>query len=108
MFVKAVRWLYLGVEVDGDIVATCTINICANLSWSGRSYAMIENVIVEKTYRHQGIGKALLQAAKQYAQDKNCYKVALLTGTTEQAAVAFYQSVGFEASKIGFQIRFNA
>lgn len=36
----------VGAFIDDGMVGTCTINICANLSWSGRPYAIIENVVV--------------------------------------------------------------
>jgi len=36
----------LGAEIGGKIIGTCAVVICPNLSWSGRPYAMIENVVV--------------------------------------------------------------
>lgn len=97
----------LGAVDNGKIVGTCTVNICPNFSWSGRPYAIIENVIVTKDERNKGIGKALLTAAKDYARSKNCYKVALLTGAKEKFVLQFYESAGFDRSKTGFQVRFN-
>ena len=90
------------------IIGTCTVNICPNFSWSGRSYAIIENVIVSKTYRNKGIGKLLLLSAKLYAEKYNCYKVALMTGSKEESVLNFYKSAGFEGNKIGYQVRFQA
>ncbi|WP_425348429.1 hypothetical protein [Vreelandella neptunia] len=43
------------------MVGTCTVNMCANLNWSGRTYVIIENVIVSKAHRKQSIGKAILK-----------------------------------------------
>ncbi|KGK42241.1 hypothetical protein LH51_08290 [Nitrincola sp. A-D6] len=93
--------------VEG-LVGTCTVNICANLSWSGRSYAIIENVIVSKAYRGQGVGKAILQYAQAFAQRAGCYKVGLMTGSKDPATYRFYESSGFSPSKQGFQVRFSA
>ena len=98
----------VGAFTDSDMIGTCTINLCPNLSWSGRPYAMIENVIVSKTDRNQGAGKALLQYAKEYAQHAGCYKVALMTGSRYPAVHQFYASAGFSANKQGYQLRFNA
>jgi len=93
---------------DGRSVGTCTVNICANLSWGGRPYAIIENVIVAADYRQQGVGKALLEKAIEHARNAGCYKVALMTGSTKESTLRFYENAGFEQSKTGFQIRFNA
>lgn len=69
----------VGAITDDGIVGTCTVNICANLSWSGRPYAVIENVIVSKAYRKQGIGHAILRYAAEFAQQAGRYKVVLIT-----------------------------
>ncbi|PCF94355.1 GNAT family N-acetyltransferase [Vreelandella nigrificans] len=69
----------VGAITDDGMVGTCTVNICANLSWSGRPYAIIENVIVSKAYRKQGIGHAILRYAAEFAQQAGCYKVVLIT-----------------------------
>ncbi len=94
--------------VDFAVVGSCTLNICPNFSWSGRPYAIIENVIVTQTHRNQGIGKALLGHAANLAEGKGCYKVALMTGSKEPSTLKFYESAGFKGNKQGFQRRFNA
>lgn len=97
----------VGISED-KIISTCTLNLCANLSWSARPYAIIENVMVHPDCRKQGIGKAMLHFAAAQAKAKDCYKVALMTGSKRESTLAFYQTAGFEPSKAGFQIRFNA
>lgn len=98
----------VGVFTGSDLVGSCTVNVCSNLSWSGRPYAIIENVVVSKAYRSQGLGKALLEYSKNFAQRADCYKVALLTGSRDPATHKFYVSAGFSDNKQGYQIRFNA
>ncbi|MES2826081.1 MAG: GNAT family N-acetyltransferase [Pseudomonadota bacterium] len=94
--------------LDSSVVGTCTLNLCPNFSWSGRPYAMIENVIVASAHRNTGIGKALLNHAENLAESKGCYKVALITGSKEPSIIKFYESAGFKGNKQGFQRRFNA
>jgi GNAT superfamily N-acetyltransferase len=98
----------VGAFVDGKLVGTCTVNMCANLSWSGRPYAIIENVIVAPAERGKGIGKAVLQYAQHFAHEAGCYKVALMTGSKKPETLKFYEGAGFRADKIGFQRRFGA
>ncbi len=98
----------VGAFIQGDMVGTCTINICPNLSWSGRPFAIIENVVVTLSQRNKGIGKALLVFAKGYCQEFGCYKVALMTGSKKPETHKFYESAGFVGSKTGYQARFDA
>ena len=91
-----------------SIVGTCTLNLCPNFSWSGRPYAIIENVIVTHSLRNKGIGKALLNCAANLAESKGRYKVALMTGSKRPSTLKFYESAGFRGDKQGFQRRFDA
>ncbi|EAR10429.1 GNAT family N-acetyltransferase [Reinekea blandensis] len=91
-----------------SVVGTCTLVICPNLSWGGRPFGMIENVIVDPDQRRQRIGQRVLAFAVEHAKKQDCYKVALMTGSTDPDVHRFYRSSGFEASKTGFQVRFDA
>jgi len=98
----------LGAFEGNRLVGTCTINMCSNLSWSGRPYAIIENVIVDSSFRGQGIGKCLLKEAQEFASGSGCYKIALMTGSKRDETLKFYESAGFIGNKVGFQRRFDA
>lgn len=91
-----------------EIVGTCTVNLCANLSWSGRPYAIIENVIVDSNYRRQGFGNALLTFARNFAENSGFYKIALMTGSKRPETMRFYENAGFVGNKTGFQARFSS
>jgi GNAT superfamily N-acetyltransferase len=86
-----------------EIVGTCTLNVCANLSWSGRPYGIVENIIVSKNERGKGVGKSLLLFARRMAESKNCYKVSLMTAQKNPETVSFYRSAGFSDDKAGYQ-----
>ncbi|MDA0687136.1 MAG: GNAT family N-acetyltransferase [Proteobacteria bacterium] len=90
------------------LLGTCTLNVCANLSWSGRPYGMVGNIIVTESERNHGIGRYLLLMASRSAISKDCYKLALMTQQRTEATSAFYRSAGFSADKVGYQIRFDA
>jgi GNAT superfamily N-acetyltransferase len=61
--------------------------------------------VTDAGHRQQGYGKAILKAAMSAAWRHDCYKVMLLTGSKNPATLRFYQEVGFEQSKTGFQAR---
>lgn len=84
-----------GAYRGSKIIGTCTLNVCANLSWSGRPYGIVENIIVTKSERGKGVGKSLLLFARRMAASKNCYKVALMANQKDPETLTFIQSAGF-------------
>lgn len=92
--------------VAGAVAATCTLAIVPNLTWSGRPYAVIENVATAPAHRRQGLGRRLLAYAADRAWAAGCYKVSLATGSTDDATLRFYEGAGFARnSKTFFEIR---
>ena len=90
-------------EIDGRLVASCTLIIIPNLTRGARPYGLIENVVTHPEYRKQGIGSNLLRHALQLAWEKHCYKVMLLTGRKQEETLRFYEKAGFQRGiKTGF------
>lgn len=97
------NWIYLVCEVDGKLVSACTISLIKNLTRSARPYALIENVVTHSDYRNKGYGKMVLKKAQEIAQQNNCYKVMLMTGSKKEETLKFYESAGFQKGiKTGF------
>jgi len=92
-------------ETDDAAVGTCTLLVLPNLTRGGRPYALIENVVTRADQRGRCIGKALLDHACALAFAHDCYKVMLMTGSTDPATLGFYRAAGFEQTKTGFQRR---
>lgn len=91
--------------MDAQIVTTCALIVIPNLTRGGTPYALIENVVTHADFRNMGFGKAILRAAADRALSYGCYKVMLMTGSSRQSTLHFYESAGFEQTKTGFQIR---
>lgn len=85
-----------GAEGAGTILAMATLHILPNVTWGGRPYALIENVVTDRNHRKRGIGRAVLLGALDQAWRADAYKVMLLTGQN-RGARGFYESVGFSA-----------
>jgi GNAT superfamily N-acetyltransferase len=96
--------IFLGLRADA-VVTTCTLIIVPNLTRGGAPYALIENVVTDARHQKRGYGKLVLKAAIAAAWRHGCYKVMLLTGSRDPATLRFYEDVGFEQSKTGFQVR---
>lgn len=96
--------IYIGLLGDA-LVASCALVVVPNLTRGGRPYALIENVVTDANFRQRGFGRAVLQAAIDASWDRGCYKVMLMTGSKQPETLAFYEAVGFQQTKTGFQIR---
>lgn len=92
-------------EVEGRAVSSCVLVIVPNLTRNQSPFAIIENVVTSAALRGNGIGKRVIHAAFDRAWAVGCYKVMLMTGRTDPAVLAFYESCGFQRGKTAFQIR---
>lgn len=90
-------------EKDGLLVSTCVCLIVPNLTQKMRPYAFIENVVTHPDYRKNGYATGCLNYAKELAQSKGCYKMMLLTGSTDEHVHKFYQDAGYNCQdKTGY------
>ena len=92
-------------EIDGRLVATCTLAIIPNLTRAASSFGVIENVVTHPDQRRKGTGRAVLQASLDAAWEAGCYKVMLASGRDEDT-LHFYENCGFKrGGKTFFEIR---
>jgi ribosomal protein S18 acetylase RimI-like enzyme len=101
------RRLLVAEGEGGRLAGTVDVLVVVNLTYAGRPWAVVENVVVAEAHRRQGIGRALMQAAMGQARQAGCYKVQLTSGKHRDGAHAFYRSLGFEAIAEGFKAYFD-
>lgn len=85
-------------EVEKKIVASCVCVIIPNLTRNVRPYAFVENVVTHGDYRKRGYASACMNYARKIAEEKNCYKMMLLTGSKEESTLKFYRDAGYNSS----------
>lgn len=85
-------------EIDGKIVSSCVCVIIANLTRNVRPYAFVENVVTHADYRGNGYAGECLDYAKKIAEEGNCYKMMLLTGSKKPETLHFYEKAGYNSS----------
>ena len=90
-------------EENGEVIGTMVLLIVPNLSHSGLPWAAVENVVTDRRFQRQGIGRLMMEYAINRAREAGCYKLQLSSSKTRQEAHRFYESLGFEASAHGFR-----
>jgi GNAT superfamily N-acetyltransferase len=85
-------------EIDGQIVSSCVCVIIPNLTRSVRPYAFVENVVTHAEHRRKGYAGECLTYAKKIAEQENCYKMMLLTGSKKPETLHFYEHAGYNSS----------
>ncbi|MCI8799846.1 MAG: GNAT family N-acetyltransferase [Lachnospiraceae bacterium] len=85
-------------EVDNKMIASCVCVIIPNLTRNVCPYAFVENVVTHGDYRKKGYATACLGFARQLAEENQCYKMMLLTGSREESTLNFYHNAGYNSS----------
>jgi ribosomal protein S18 acetylase RimI-like enzyme len=85
-----------GAEVGGRLVSVATLHVCPNLTFGGRPYARIENVVTAQSHRGLGLATQVMTAAMGKARSHDVVSVVLLTGKALNAR-GFYERLGFNA-----------
>lgn len=89
-------------EVDGEVVG-----FVEPLVYEAVYFSPLVNILglaVRESHRGMGIGKALMEAAENWAKEIGATGVRLNSGADRTNAHAFYRNIGYEAKKQ--QIRF--
>jgi len=88
---------------DGtECVGAFALLIVDNLGHRGAPFAVIENIVVTRARRREGIGRAMLERALDLSRRAGCYKLSLSTNLKRTEAHAFYERLGFERHGYSF------
>lgn len=84
--------LYLVVDIGREIVGYCGL-------WAVLEEGQITNVAIKEMYRHQGIGRKMMETLLSEGQDRGITGFTLEVRESNVAAYALYNSLGF--TKVG-------
>lgn len=90
-------------EIDGRVVGKLELFIGFK-SVHGR-FGMIRRFVVHEDFRGQGVGRALLDAATERAQDLGCSFIELSVDVTNPEPHAFYRREGFVEDRVEIMMR---
>lgn len=89
-------------DVNGKVVGYVHVIKFNTLYY--KSMANIQGMVVSKEYQRKGYGKELMNAAENWARERNIEMVRLNSGFVRPEAHEFYRAIGYNNEKE--QIRF--
>ena len=89
-------------EKDNIITGVLISRLISRLVKS-KDILFVDDLIVNKDYRSNGIGKLLLQSAIDYAVEKNCEVIELTSYITNKNSHRFYGNNGFKKQHYKFK-----
>ncbi|MDA8333634.1 MAG: GNAT family N-acetyltransferase [Peptococcaceae bacterium] len=98
------RQQILVAERAGRITGSLTVVIVPNLGHRGRPWAAVENVVVARELRGQGVGTELMRRAGAIARANNCYKLTLTSNINRPEAHRFYGNLGWRRTHAGYSV----
>ncbi|OIR07748.1 mycothiol acetyltransferase [mine drainage metagenome] len=86
-------------RIDGKVAGMANALITVSTAEGGR-VLLLEDVIVGKEHRGNGLGRRLVEHVLAWAQEQGMTRVTLLADRDNHAALDFYRRLGFEHSNM--------
>jgi GNAT superfamily N-acetyltransferase len=83
-----------GAEVQGVVLSMATLHVLPNMTFDGRPYCLVENVVTRQSAQGRGLARGVMEVVMAAAWAANAYKIMLLTGKV-MGAKSFYENLGF-------------
>jgi GNAT superfamily N-acetyltransferase len=81
-------------EASGRVIGVVDMEYHQRLG-DHRPQARVNDLVVTETARGRGVGRALLARAEELARKRGCFRMALVTASSRDAALAFYEREGW-------------
>ena len=88
-------------KADGKIIGTITVFVEVKFIHGISQVGHIEDFVVDKNFRGLKLGKKLMNVAKNYCLENNCYKIIL---DCEDSLIPLYERFGFKKKANSMQI----
>ena len=85
-------------EAKGKVLGR--IFVMEHLTVGSSPFSEVHSLVVDINFRKQGIGKALIEAAKEWSKAKGFAKMRLRTNAKREEANIFYPKIGFDLEKV--------
>jgi GNAT superfamily N-acetyltransferase len=89
---------------EGRIVGCYSLLILDKLAKRGIPSGIVEDVAVDPAAQRQGVGRAMMEHARELCRAAGCYKLMLSSNLERTAAHEFYERLGFEKHGYSFWV----
>lgn len=86
-------------EVDQSIVGMCSVQTVVSSVEGGRA-AWVEDVVIQKPFQGQGIGKKLLAFVEAWCAEQGIKRVQLLADQNNTSALEFYKKLNWQRTQL--------
>nr|MBF0222206.1 GNAT family N-acetyltransferase [Desulfobulbaceae bacterium] len=86
-------------EKAGTIIGMCTGQLTISTAEGGPAL-LVEDVVVTKKWRSQGVGKQLMAEVSRWAEHMGVSRLQLLADKTNSEALDFYKSLGWQSTQL--------
>jgi GNAT superfamily N-acetyltransferase len=93
-------------EIDGKVVGF-THFLFRPSTWAKNDYCYLEDLYVDSDTRGKGVGRALINAVSERAQEKSANRVYWTTQSTNSQARILYDSFGYPPEFVQYRIPLN-
>ncbi|HLZ24415.1 MAG TPA: GNAT family N-acetyltransferase [Ktedonobacterales bacterium] len=95
----------LFVAEDGDERIMGWIHVVGRVYLDSDPFAQVGGIVVDERRRGQGVGRALLTQAEQWAEARGYDELRLWSSVMRAGAHAFYERLGYEPVKTSYVFR---
>ncbi len=98
--------IFVAEDAEGRLCGLLTVGHQSGLWHSGPS-AFIQELVVDRAVRRQGVGRALIEAAVNWARAVGSSEIGVSTEIDNLAAQAFYRRAGFDGAALLLERHFS-
>lgn len=84
---------------DGQVVGMATVQTLISTAEGGR-VGLVEDVIVDRAFRNQGVGARLLEEIEDWSRKAGLTRLQLLADRDNQPALDFYSARGLSRTRL--------
>ena len=86
-------------EKNQKVIGMCSAQLLVSTAEGGRA-ALVEDMVVPRPFRREGIGKKILLSIEKWASEQNAKRLQLLADQNNIPALRFYEKMDWTTTKL--------